>query len=225
MIDIDELLKTKKACLFDMDGTIIDSIGVWGQVDIDFLGRFGIDVPDDYEPALSGMSFLQVAEYTKERFNIPMTIPEIMDEWNRMAADKYEHEVPMKRGAYEFIELCKKKGLKLAVCTSNSRFLVTKTFHRLGIDLLMDLILTGDEITNGKPAPDIYLEAARLLDVNVDECLVFEDVIKGIEAGHNAGMEVCGVRDVYSLDVDEQKQMLSDYYTEDFNVFVYGLTR
>jgi len=207
-----DLLNNTKAILFDLDGTLINSLHVWAQVDIEFLGRFGYAVPDDYEGALMGMSFYQVAEYTKKRFNIPLSIEEIMNEWNRMAEYKYEFEIMPKDYAVDFIKNCYENDIKMGICTSNSRHLVEKLLCRIDIDKYMSVILTGDEIKNGKPAPDIYLEASKRLDIAPNKCMVFEDVIAGIEAGHNAGMRVCAVNDELDIAIEEKKKEIAEFY-------------
>ena len=216
-INIDKLFEQIDAVIFDMDGTLIDSLYVWGDIDIEFLGNHGIGTPpEDYGPNIAGMSFIQVAEYTKKRFELEESIEEIMDIWNRMAEAKYANEVEYKPGAEDFIKQCLSRGMKLGIATSNSRYLVEKLLSRLNLDKYMDVVVTGDEVTNGKPAPDIYLHVAECLGVVPDRCLVFEDVPAGILAGKRAGMKVCAVRDNASLDVDCVKRELADYYIESY---------
>lgn len=213
---VTNILKDIEAVIFDVDGTLVDSLYIWGEIDIEFLGSFGIDVPDDYEGVIMGMSFVQVAEYTKNRFELPIDVDEIMSIWNKMAEYKYANEVMLKPGAHEFLKLCKNKGIKMGVATSNSRHLVDKLFDRLGMDEFISVVLTGDEVTNGKPAPDIYLKVAEKLKVAPDKCLVFEDVLAGIEAGHNAGMKVCAVRDEATMYVDNEKHSMAEWYISDY---------
>ena len=81
---------------------------------------------------------------------------------------------------------------------------------------MFDSVVTANEVKRGKPAPDVYLEVKDRLGVSPEDCLVFEDILPGIEAGHNAGMKVCAVYDDYSRDVDEQKRTLADYYIRDY---------
>lgn len=205
------------AVIFDMDGTLIDSLYVWGQIDIEFLGSHGIDEPPaDYQEAISGLSFLQVAKYTKDRFKLSESISEIMDIWNQMAEKKYAEEVSYKPYAEDFLKSCKAQGLKMGIATSNSRFLVEKLLNRLHLNEYMDVIITGDEIVNGKPAPDIYLHVADLLGVAPSKCLVFEDVPAGIEAGKRAGMKVCAVKDEASSHLDDVKREMADFYIDSY---------
>lgn len=216
-MDLDALLKSSDACIFDMDGTLIDSIHIWHEIDIEFMGRFDFEADlEEYQKNLSGLSFRQVAEYTHDNYDIPMTVEEIMDEWNRMAEYKYAHEIGFKPGAGEFLCCLKERGYKLGIATSNNRKLVDSLIPRLGIDKLVSTVITGDDIEWGKPDPEIYLLAARKLGVSPDRCLVFEDVIPGVEAGRRAGMKVCAVYDEASAPYRTIIEQKADCYLEGY---------
>lgn len=214
-----EMLQEVNAVIFDLDGTLVDSMWMWRAIDIEYLGRFGIPLPEKLQSEIEGMSFHHTATYFKEHFQIPDTIEKMMDDWNHMAWDKYSHEVPLKPGIPEFLEGCKKKNIKLGIATSNSRELAENILNVHQIRKYFSSILTGSEIIKGKPAPDIYLAAARELKVNPENCLVFEDIIPGIKAGKNAGMKVCAVEDAYSIAERTQKSALADYYIDDYYDF------
>lgn len=205
-----------KAVIFDLDGTLVDSMWMWDDIDIEYLGRFGIKRPENFQKVLNGMSFTETASYFKERFAIPDSIEEIKSTWNTMAYEKYSKEVPLKEGAYELILELKKRGIKLGIASSNSKELVMAVIRRHGIEQYFDSINTSCEVIKGKPAPDIYELVANRLSVRAEECLVFEDVIQGIMSGKNANMKVCAVYDAYSVDSMEEKAALADYYIASF---------
>ena len=210
------MLRNKKAVIFDLDGTLVDSMWMWKAIDIEYLGKFGVPMPKTLQKDIEGMSFSETAVYFKETFQIPDSLEEIKADWNRMAYEKYTREVALKTGAKEFLEYCKKEGIKIGIATSNSRELVDATLEALNIADYFDCVMTACEVAKGKPAPDIYLAVAEKFGINPVHCLVFEDIEMGILAGKNAGMEVCAVEDEFSMDQMELKKKLSDYYIKDY---------
>lgn len=214
-----EMLHQTEAVIFDLDGSLVDSMWMWKAIDIEYLGKFHIPLPPDLQSKIEGMSFSETAVYFKETFQIPDSIEQMKEDWNRMAWDKYEHEVPLKPGALEFLEYCRDNGIKLGIATSNSRELVSNIINVHRLDRYFDCIMTACEVAHGKPSPDIYIAVSQALGVQTERCLVFEDIIPGIQAGKAAGMRVCAVEDAYSVGQREEKKRLADYYIEDF----YGL--
>ena len=210
------MLRNKKAVIFDLDGTLVDSMWMWKAIDIEYLGKFGIDLPPTLQKDIEGMSFSETAVYFKETFGIPDSLEEIKADWNRMAYEKYTKEVALKKGAKEFLVDCKSKGIKMGIATSNSRELVDAVLEALEIKDYFDCVMTACEVDKGKPAPDIYLAVADKVMVQPEQCLVFEDIEMGILAGKNAGMAVCAVEDEFSMDQMELKKKLADYYIKDY---------
>mgnify|MGYP003251063869 FL=1 len=210
------MLEHIKAVLFDLDGTLVDSMWVWNDIDVEYLGRFGLSLPETLQKEIEGMSFTETAVYIKQKFSIPDPIEKMKEDWNAMAFDKYVNEVPLKKGVSEFLALCRKKGIRLGIATSNSRQLVDVIIASHGLTEYFDGIVTGCEVNRGKPWPDVYLETARRCGASPEHCLVFEDIVPGIQAGRNAGMKVCAVADAYSVYPEKEKRKLADYYIEDF---------
>ena len=210
------MLKDIEAILFDLDGSLVDSMWMWREIDIEYLGKFGIPLPEQLQSDIEGMSFTETAVYFKERFHLPDSVEQIMDDWNQMAWDKYSHEVPLKNGVRELIAHCIRNGIKLGIATSNSRALVENVINAHELMDAFDSIVTGCEVDKGKPAPDIYLEAARRGGAAPEKCLVFEDIVPGIMAGKSAGMKVCAVDDLYSKHQNEEKKRLADYFITDY---------
>lgn len=212
-----DMLRDKEAVIFDLDGSLVDSMWMWREIDIEYLGRFGIELPENLQNEIEGMSFSETAVYFKNRFDIPDSLEQMKADWNQMAWDKYTNDVPLKPGIEEFLKGCKEHNIKLGIATSNSRELVDNIVNVHGLDNYFDCIMTACEVSKGKPAPDIYLAVAENLQVKPENCLVFEDIIPGIMAGKNAGMKVCAVEDEYSINDRAAKQEVADYYVEDFN--------
>lgn len=210
------MLQDIDAVIFDLDGSLVDSMWLWRAIDIEYLGRYGISLPEDLQSKIEGMSFHETAIYFKENFGIPDTLDQIKEDWNRMAWDKYANEVPLKPGIPVFLKECKRRGIRLGIATSNSRELVENVIGVHGLNDYFSCIMTGSDVEKGKPAPDIYLAVAERLKTAPARCLVFEDIVPGIQAGRNAGMRVCAVEDEYSHYDRERKISCSDYYIEDY---------
>ncbi len=206
-----------KAVIFDLDGTLVDSMGLWRDIDIEFLGARGIEYKDDLQEKIEGMSFTETAVFCKDYYNLTESVEELKEIWNRMAENKYRYEVQLKPGVMAFLEELKKQGIKMGIATSNSKELIAAVNEAYHFDRYISCIVTSCSVNKGKPAPDVYLEAARQLGVSPKECLVFEDIVKGIEAGKNAGMLVCAVEDSFSANQRERKKELSDYYIESYD--------
>lgn len=211
------MIKNIKACIFDLDGTLVDSMWMWPEIDKEYLGRFGIEYDDNLKNEIDGISFHETAVYFKNKFGISDSIEKICKDWEDMAYDKYKYEVKEKRGCQKFLEQLKSKGIKMGIATSNNRSMVDVVLESLGMKDFFEVITTSDEVKKGKPAPDVYLTTAKLLNVEPKHCLVFEDVVAGIIAGKSAGMKVCAVEDDFTREVRQRKKELSDYYIDDYS--------
>lgn len=206
-----EILDGIDAVLFDLDGTIVDSMWIWKQIDIDYFSRFDLGFPDQYQREIEGLSFYETAQYTHDHYMPWISVEQLMDDWNKMAYDHYVNDVTPKENIRQFLEHLKRKGCKLGVATSNSKVLCNATLEKNGLRDYFDIILTGDECGAGKPAPDVYLNCAKALDVKPERCLVFEDLCNGIIAGKNAGMTVVTIYDEYSAYQWEDKCSKADH--------------
>lgn len=146
-------------------------------------------------------------------------------EWVEMAFDKYSHEVSLKPGAKHFLKTLKANGIRAGIATSNNRELLKAVLEAHQLTPYFDCCMTSCEAGAGKPAPDIYLKVAEYLDVTPKECLVFEDIPAGIQAGKSAGMRVCAVSDAYAADRIEKICELADYFIEDYSQVLDGTYR
>ena len=219
----EELTEGIEAVIFDLDGTLIDSMWMWKQIDIDYLARYGHPLPEDLQDCIEGMSFSETAVYFKERFRLPDSLEVIKADWNQMAYDIYVNEVPLKPGVLRFLLYLKKKGIRTGIATSNSKELVLAVLKSLGIMECFDEIHTSCEVAKGKPAPDIYLLVAETLGVKPERCLVFEDIMQGILAGKAAGMKVCAVKDEFSIKQEAEKANTADWFINDFDALMEGM--
>ena len=190
--------KKIKGAIFDLDGTLLDSMWVWSEIDRRFLGARGFDVPSDYLEAIAPLGARKAAEYTIERFGLDEKPEDLMEEWFGMALSAYEHEVDCKPYAKDYLKKLKKEGKKLAVATSSDRLLIMPALKRIGILDLFDAVVTVDEVNRGKGFPDIYEKAASKIGIENEECVVFEDILAGIKGAKMGGFMAVGVYDDHS---------------------------
>ena len=150
-----------KGAIFDLDGTLLDSMWVWNQVDIDFLGKRGFDVPPDYPKAIAAMGFHETAEYTIKRFDLKEKVKDVIAEWDRMAAQMYHERVQIKPYVREVLEWMKQQGIHLGVATASYRTLFEPCLRRNGVFDYFEAVTETSEVERGKGFPDIYIKAAR----------------------------------------------------------------
>jgi len=206
------MLKGIDAVIFDLDGTLVDSMWMWESIDREYLGSFGLVLPTDLQGMIEGMSFSETAIYFKERFDLPDSVDQIKSDWNQIAWEKYANEVPVKEGVIQLLEHLKQEGIPAGIATSNSRELVDLIIEKHQMQDYFASIRTSCEVAKGKPSPDIYLLVAQDLGADPNRCLVFEDVLQGVMAGKNANMKVCAVYDKFSENVQDEKIRLADYF-------------
>ena len=205
-----------KAYIFDLDGTILDSMHVWLQIDIDFLNKRGFEVPAAYVENVSAMHFPEAAAYTKEAFNLPDSIESIMQEWNDMAIHEYSNTVHMKPGVKKYLMDLRIRGIKLAVATSSVPELYKPALSNHEVLDWFDVICISEEVGYGKSRPDIFALTAKKLGVLPQECVVFEDIIEAVKSAKSIGMTVCGVYDESSAKDWEEIKKIADFSIENF---------
>lgn len=185
-----------EAAIFDLDGTLLDSMYVWRHIDDLFFEKRGMVSPPDYGPALAGKSYRESAEYTIARFGFSESWEEIVKEWTDMAIDEYAHHVPLKNGALEYLHALQAAGVKLAVATALPEYLYKPCLENLGImDLFSALCSTDETGGRGKKDGEVFLLAAQRLGIAAEKCAVFEDVLEGICGAKKAGMHAYCVMD------------------------------
>ncbi len=205
-----------KAAIFDLDGTLLDSMHIWKKIDCDFLAKRGIVVPDDYMLAVAHLGAYQTAVYTIERFGFTDSPEQLIAEWVEMAVEFYKNEVEMKKGGYEYLEMLYNKGIKLAVATANDKILYEPALDHTGIRRFFSAVVNVDEVERKKGFPDIYWLACEKLGVKPEETAVFEDIYLGICGAKDGGFTAVGVYDDTSEEDREKICSKADLYIKDF---------
>ena len=206
-----------KAGIFDLDGTILDSMPVWLNLGADYLKSRNIEPPQNLREILKPMSLAQAAEYFRKKFGITETDSEIIDQVNKMLEHAYFNTVKEKPGIIKFLENLRAAGVKMCIATATDKYLVEAALKRLKLTDYFDFIITSKCVGAGKDSPVIYFEALKKLGAKIHEAIVFEDALHAIETAKKAGFIVAGVYDLSAQEDLEEIKNLCDYFIEDFN--------
>lgn len=212
MINIDEI----ECAIFDLDGTLLDSTDVWVKIDYDFMGKRGLEVTEKYMEEIKTHNLSTGAEYVVKEYGLNESPDDVLKEWYDAAQHAYDYEVVLKPYAKEYLEKLKSKGIKLAVATSSDRELFEKCLKRNEIYNLFDSITTTSEVERGKKFPDVYIEAARRCSVDIDKCVVFEDILSATKAAKSGGFKVVVVADEASKSDEREIRAICDAFINSY---------
>ncbi len=203
--------------IFDLDGTVLDSLGVWHHVNERFFAARGLAIPEDYTRTIAGMSFSETAAYTVDLCGTGESLEAVEAEWLAMAADEYACDVQPVPGAREFLRRLKRAGVRLAAATANRLPLIEPALERLGLIELFDAILTtGDLGDKNKSDGALFRLAADRLGIAPEACVVFEDTLEGIRGARAAGMGAYAIKSIACAHALDAIGALADGVLSDF---------
>lgn len=206
-----------KGAIFDVDGTLIDSMGLWHQVDVDFFAQCGVPMPEDYSAKVSQMGAWQTAEYTIDLLKLDYTPGALIEIWNDMVREEYLYKVPLKPYARDYLAYLKAKGVATAIATALFPELYEPVLKRTGVYDFFDVFVSSGELKLEKSTPEVYLTAAGKMHVAPEDCMVFEDIIAGIQGARAAGMYTVGVYDRWDRTNQQMLKEAAHKYIMDFS--------
>lgn len=209
-----------KAALFDVDGTLTDSMPVWDNMITRYIMSLGITPEPDIEDKVRPLSFMDSCRYIIEHYNTDMTVEEMVQAVCDAVADKYRNEVEPKHGAVGFVEKLHKMGIKMALVTASERGYITDCLKRIGIYDKFDFLMTCSEEGLDKNSCRIYDRACERLGADKAEVIVFEDALHAVEALSAGGYTVYGVYDKTMQQVQPRLKALCKQYAKSFDEFV-----
>lgn len=213
-----EIVTSCKAAIFDLDGTLIDSMNVWSDIDKEFFASHNLVFDPEYQKNIGHKGLREIAIYTKERYKLTESIDEIISIWMSMAREHYSSKIPLKEGAVPFLEFLESKNIKMAIATSNSLELTDLVLTHHDIKKYFSKIVTVNELKTNKESPDIYLSISNFFSLKPSECVVFEDLIVGIETAKKAGFKAIAVKDAASIDNIDALNKKADLVIDTFNI-------
>lgn len=205
-----------KAIIFDMDGTLIDSLDVWAESDRIFLEELGLPYNTSVSQAMKKMHYNSACDYIKETYSLEMPSEEIGRRIMEIVKDSYMHTIPLKPNVYEYLTAQQKKGIKMCVATSNDKELAVGALKNLGIYDMMEFVVTSDEVGIGKETPAIFIKAAEMLGFEPSETLVLDDSVHAVESAKSGGFIVGGVYGGKFADEFELIKKKADFTITDF---------
>ena len=177
-----------EAVLFDMDGVIIDSEPLWSKAEQQLLARRNLSYSSQLKAAMMGLDSSEAVGFLIKHYNLQESVGDVVEERNQLIADLFRQFLQPMPYALQLVRSVRAAEIKTGLASSSPKELVDLALGRLNITGLFDFILSGDQVARGKPAPDIYLTAARELGVGHENCLVIEDAPHGVAAAKAAGM-------------------------------------
>lgn len=202
--------------IFDLDGTLLDSMYIWDTIGEAYLISLGIQPHENLNETFKTMSLRQAAQYYQSEYNVTLSIEEIMDGVNRMIENYYMHDVKAKDGVRQLLENLKDKGVKMCVATATDLYLAEAALRRNGILDCFSKIFTCTEVGFGKDSPQIYTQALAHLNTPKQSTVVFEDALYAVKTAKEAGFYVVGVYDKSEAKHSGEIKKRSDMYIQSF---------
>ena len=206
-----------QSAIFDMDGTLLDSMHIWEDLAADTLREQGIDPEPDLHDIVKELTVREGAQYCKDAYHLPQSVDEIIAMTEARVEDFYTNHVEAKPGVKKFLSLLKMEGVWMYVATNTSRHLVEKALKHAGIDSYFRGIITCEEAGAGKKdSPEVYARAMRRLRSTTKDTVVFEDAVHAIRTAKAAGFRVAAIYDPSAEADQEEIRSLADYYIRSF---------
>ena len=213
------MLSNIKGAIFDMDGTLVDSLMLWDvlweKFGIKFLNREGFRPLEDDDKIVRTKTLKDAMDHIHSVYNIGSSGEELLETANELMIDFYSNDVELKKGVSDFLEYCYNRGIRMCIASATDISLIKLAVEHLKIGKYFVKILSCAEIGKGKDQPDIYLKALETLGTSIEETYIFEDSHIAIDTAYKIGMKTVGIYDKYNYGQEEMKKITTVYIAED----------
>lgn len=209
-----------KVAIFDLDGTLFDSMWVWERLAYDFLINKGIHAPSDIREDLKEYSLRESCHVLKERYNLSETLDEINNQMEEMLKKYYFEEIQLKNGGKELLEKMDKEGIRIVAATATADWLSKAASKRLGIYDYFEIFQTCKGVGIEKFDPKFYEVIIKQLNVERNDIWLFEDALHSIKAGKECGLRIAAIREKTAKSDWSEIKENSDIVFDNFNEFL-----
>ncbi len=209
-----------KGAIFDLDGTILDSMFIWDTIGEDYLRSLGKEPKENLAETFKAFTLRQAAAYYRNNYGIDLSAEKIVEDINNMVAEIYRTKVVLKPGVSDFLKRLQVSGVKMCVATVTDRSITEDVLTRLNVRNYFSEIFTCAEVGYNKETPEIYREALKQLGTAKTETVVFEDAFHAVKTAKEDGFRVAAIYDSHEPNQNEMKE-ISDYYITDFGSFCF----
>lgn len=209
-----------KLFLFDLDGTILDSLKIWNDIDLLFFKNHNLIMGEDYHIAIAPLTLEETATYTKNTYKLDIDEEQIMKEWSDLAIKEYAENVNLKKGVKEFLDYLKNKNVHLAIATSCNEEMFKPCLERYGIVSYFEHFYTSQNLKINKSNTNFFKEILNEYKIEPDQILFFEDSLASMKCAESLGFNVVAVMDKKWEKQKEEIIASSDDQIEDFSQFI-----
>ncbi len=201
-----------KAVIFDLDGTLLDTMLEWENIGANYLKSLGLEPEYNINEILKPLSLEEASEYFIKKYKVNKTSKEILDDINSLIAEQYENHLELKDGVLDVLNELKEKNIKMCVATATEHDLALSALKRLNIDKYFEFVLTCGEVGYSKKYPTIYIEATNKLGLTINDIIIFEDSLMAMKSAKAAGFKIVGIYDIASRQEQEEIKEICDKY-------------